>query len=196
MDKNKNHSEWVENLHHLYEVSSRASKISLQEILEIFSGKGIYFLIILLLLPFCLPIPLPGLSTPFGILITLISLRLLFRRHVYYPKWLLSKKISSKLAKKIASKLEKLFLFFEKFSKQRALFFIEPSLMKVVHALFFCCGGLLLALPLPIPMTNIIIAWPMVVVAFGISQEDGWIASIGYLLLGLAVVLVWILIGK
>ena len=182
MSSKERQSHWIENLHRLYELSETSKKISVEQIVTIFSGRGVYFLVLLLTLPFCIPLPIPGLSTPFGLVIVFLSLRMLFRHHVSYPKWLLNKKISAYRSKKIASKLEKVFLFMEKFSHPRALFLIELSILKILHSLLFLVCGSVLALPLPIPMTNVLVAWPILFVAFGILQEDGLLVIVGYII--------------
>lgn len=195
MNNSQKHSQWVINLHALLELSQKEKYVTFDEIMQIFSGRGMYFLIALLLLPFCVPIPLPGLSTPFGLLVSLLSLRLLFRRHVFYPAWLVKKKVSSKTVKKIARQLEKIFLFLERFSHTRIPLLVHSPGMRVFHHLFFFVGGLILALPLPIPFTNALISWPLFCVGFGILQEDGLLVSIGYTLFVCSCILASFLIG-
>jgi hypothetical protein len=51
-------------------------------------------------LPFCQPIQIPGFSTPFGILLAFIGLRIAFGHRVWFPKKLLEKKISYRVLKK------------------------------------------------------------------------------------------------
>ena len=50
--------------------------VTLREVILVLRGRAYLLLVILLALPFCTPVPLPGLSTPFGLAIALISLRL------------------------------------------------------------------------------------------------------------------------
>ena len=48
--------------------------VTLREVIGILHGRGYVLLVMLLALPFCTPIPLPGLSTPLGLVIALIVL--------------------------------------------------------------------------------------------------------------------------
>lgn len=49
--------------------------ISIREIVDLLSAKGEFLIILLLSLPFCQPIQIPGLSIPFGIVIIFIGIR-------------------------------------------------------------------------------------------------------------------------
>ena len=50
--------------------------VTLREVIYLLEGRAYLLLVLLLSLPFITPIPLPGLSTPFGLAIALIALRL------------------------------------------------------------------------------------------------------------------------
>lgn len=52
-------------------------------------GRGIDLLLLLLALPFLTPIPLLGLSTPFGLVVGLIGMRLAVGRRPWLPQRLL-----------------------------------------------------------------------------------------------------------
>ena len=43
--------------------------VTIGKVVEILRGRGLDVLVIVLALPFCTPIPLPGLSTPFGLVL-------------------------------------------------------------------------------------------------------------------------------
>ena len=53
----------------LAELRMRAGEraVTLREVLYVLGGRGYLLLVLLLALPFITPIPLPGLSTPFGL---------------------------------------------------------------------------------------------------------------------------------
>ena len=57
-------------------------------------GRGVAMLLLLLALPFCL-IPVPGLSTPFGIAVLLIGIRIAFRQKPWLPKFIRQRSISA-----------------------------------------------------------------------------------------------------
>ncbi|MFN0065301.1 MAG: exopolysaccharide biosynthesis protein, partial [Chlamydiales bacterium] len=93
-----------EDLALLLEKSRRSPSLSIKEILDVLSGKGRSLILIFLSLPFCQPIQIPGLSTPFGIVIAFLGLRIAFGKHTWLPKRILLKTISSTTIQKIAQK--------------------------------------------------------------------------------------------
>jgi hypothetical protein len=52
--------------------------VTLREVIALLHGRGFVLLLLLIALPFASPVPLPGLSTPFGLIIALIGVRLAF----------------------------------------------------------------------------------------------------------------------
>ena len=57
----------------------------------------------------------------------------------------------------------------------------SPRAAKVVHGLMIFILGLFLALPLPVPLSNITAAWSILLISLGILEDDGLIVGIGYL---------------
>lgn len=155
--------------------------LSVAEILQILSGKGRSLILILLSLPFCQPIQIPGLSTPFGIIIAFFGLRIAFGKRIWLPKKLLAKTIPAHTLEKIISKT--LFLV------RKVKFLIHPRLawmchsfvMEKINGLAICILGILLAAPLPIPFSNLAAAWSILLIALGILEDDGVIVVIGYM---------------
>src|SRR5215210_7264423 len=70
--------------------------VTLREVLDVTHGRAYTLLLILLALPFCTPIPLPGFSTPFGLLIALIGARLALLQEPWLPERVLNKPLSRK----------------------------------------------------------------------------------------------------
>src|SRR5687768_15821211 len=69
--------------------------ISLREIIAVIQGRAYTLLLILFSLPFCLPLPLPGLSTALGAVIAIIGLRLSLRLEPWLPARILDAQFSS-----------------------------------------------------------------------------------------------------
>ena len=57
--------------------------ISLKELINVMSGEGLQFMIIILIAPFLIPASIPGSSTPFGILIILLEIAYLNNKSFY-----------------------------------------------------------------------------------------------------------------
>ena len=60
-------------------------EVTLREVMTVLHGRGFILLMLLLSLPFCTPIPLPGLSTPLGCVILLIAVRLALGQKPWLP---------------------------------------------------------------------------------------------------------------
>ena len=60
-------------------LSSAGRSMTVDELQAALKGRGVPMLLLMLALPFCL-VPVPGLSTPFGLAVLLIGIRLRFDR--------------------------------------------------------------------------------------------------------------------
>ena len=57
----------------------------------------------------------------------------------------------------------------------------RSPVMEVVNGLVVFILGLLLALPLPIPFSNLLAAWAIFLIALGIAEDDGLVVVFGYI---------------
>ena len=173
---------------------TKKGSIDMERILKIFSGKGRDFIILLMSLPFCLPIQIPGLSVPFGLVIAFIGFRMIFGKHIWLPQKILKKEISSNALKKIA----KIGVWFvkkmKKFVRPRMEQFCYGSVSKIVNGVLVVILGLLLAMPLPVPFTNLAAAWSLLFLSFGLLEDDGLFVVLGYGMTILTFVFLFILI--
>lgn len=154
---------------------------TIQELFSTLRGKGYPFLIILFSLPFCQPIQIPGFSTPFGIILAFIGLRMIFGHRVWWPKWVLKKQISTKLLKTVVQNSLRFFHFLRPLLRERLSWLCENRFYRF-HGLFVVLLGGFLALPLPIPFSNILTAWALFLLGLGIIEEDGLFVCMSYIL--------------
>jgi hypothetical protein len=178
---------WINNLDEVIAIAHKQSQVQVATVIDVFSGKAIFVILMLLSLPFCLPLQMPGLSTPFGLVIGFLSLRLIFKQHRHIPRWLLEKKIKSSLLIKIVSYVKKFFLFCKKFTRPRLAFLVTAPWIHKLHGLFLFMCALILSLPLPIPFTNFFVAVPILCICLGYLEEDGLLVMLGYGVVVLAV---------
>jgi hypothetical protein len=104
MKKNKDYPS-IEDDILLLQQKGKNSSISIEEILQGLSGRWQPMILLFLSLPFCQPIQIPGLSTPFGIAIAFVGLKMIFGRYVWLPKSLLTKTITPETMQKITEKI-------------------------------------------------------------------------------------------
>lgn len=165
-----------------------AEEVTLGKVIEILAGKGHAILIILFCLPFCQPIQIPGFSTPFGLLIALIGMRIAFGHSPWLPQWILNKKISSHTLNKILDVGIKVAKGLKKFLKTRQTWLIHTPTFHIAHGLTIAVLGILLALPLPIPLSNLLAGWPLLAFGLGLLEEDGIAIIVAYVLAGIALI--------
>ena len=161
---------------------AKAAPLSIAEILSVLSGKGRCLILILLSIPFCQPLQIPGLSTPFGIAIVLIGLRIVFGKRIWLPKKLLAKKVSPHIFEKITNKTLTLVRKIKPWIHPRLIRLCHSPFMKKMNGLMIVILGIFLALPLPMPLSNLTAAWSIFLIALGMLEDDGVFVFIGYLI--------------
>jgi hypothetical protein len=166
---------------------SAAGAVTLREVIYLLGGRAYTLLVLLLALPFITPIPLPGLSTPFGLAIALIALRLSLGQRPWLPKNLQRKQLPPGFFGRVFAVAEKVLRFFEKFLRPRLTFLIDTPLLVQLHAVVMLLAAVALLLPLPIPFTNSFPAWAILLLAAGLLERDGACVLAGYIVFALGV---------
>lgn len=177
----------------LLQEEAKKKPLSILEILHILSGKGRPVILIILSLPFCQPVQIPGLSIPFGIAISLIGLRLAFNKKVWLPKKLLSKNVPPYTLEKITAKTLTLVRKLKRWIHPRLNWACHSLIMEKTNSIMIFILGFVLALPLPIPLSNLTAAWSIFLIEIGMLEDDGLFVLIGYAIFILTVILFAIL---
>ena len=108
--------------------------VTLREVLALLHGRGYVLLVMVLALPFCQPIPLPGLSTPLGLIIAIIGARLAMGWKPWLPKRLLDLRLPPKLFAKVFQLTQKIVLWFERLLRPRLLWITASPRREQLHA--------------------------------------------------------------
>jgi hypothetical protein len=151
----------------------------MRELMERLAGRVYTLMLVLLSLPFCQPIALPGLSMPFGLVIALLGLRFAFRQKPWLPKLLQDTRIPAKFLPMLLRMGSRIVMLIEKLMHPRLSWIFE------FHATQFACGliiaacGSLLLLPLPIPFSNLLPSLTVILVAASFSERDGAMLGAG-----------------
>lgn len=161
---------------------AKAKSLPVSRILRILSGKGRPLIILLLCLPFCQPIQIPGFSVPFGLAIAFIGIRMAFGKKIWLPQKFLEKDISGETVRKIADKAIALVTKVKPWIHPRLVWFCHSPIMEKANGLIIFLLGILLALPLPIPLSNLVAAWSIFFIALGVLEDDGLFVIIGYVM--------------
>jgi hypothetical protein len=148
--------------------------VTLREVLSVLRGRAYTLLVILLALPFCTPIPLPGLSSPFGLVIAFIGFRLALGQEPWLPRRLLDRKMPPRFFARLLGAARRLIRALEWFLRPRWSYLLDTKLLHHAYGAMICVGGLLLVLPLPIPFSNGLPALTIVLIASAILERDGY----------------------
>ena len=149
-------------------------KLTLGGLMDELQGRVYTLLLLVLALPMCQPVPLPGLSTPFGVAIALLGLRFALSQRPWMPKRLLATKLSGNLFPAVMRGGARVLGVFEKLLHPRMTGVFEFGHMRFLAGAVVCLCGLLLLLPLPIPGTNMLPALTVILTAAAFSERDGY----------------------
>lgn len=155
--------------------------VTLREVIYVLRNRAYLLLVILLSLPFIQPVPLPGLSTPLGLAIVLIALRLSLGQRPWLPMRIQRAELPAGFFGKLMTLTERLIRFLESVLRPRWSPVTGTALLCQLHAIIILISALILLLPLPIPFSNILPAWAIFLLACGLLERDGLFITLGYI---------------
>lgn len=167
-------------------VDASDGSLSLGAIIDNTGERAFCVLMAFLLLPFMLPITIPGTSVPFGIALVLLGLQLGFSgNRPWLPGWLRRVPLPAKLTTAILVFVNKAFQPIERIIRPRLLFMQNRGSLMVV-GLALVLDGIFMAIPWPpVPpfvagfITNTIPAWIAMTKILGLTEEDGVAMVVG-----------------
>jgi hypothetical protein len=160
-------------LRRVLESLSEDKPLTLGLIVEATGERAFGVLMAFMALPFITPIPVPGLSIPFGLALFLLGLQLAIRKNrPWLPQRMLGYRLPQKFGKRLIQFLARVFKPLERVIGPRLLFMQNPVAMVLV-GLALCIDGILLAFLPAIPGSNFIPAWMALIKILGITEEDG-----------------------
>ncbi|MDX7682866.1 exopolysaccharide biosynthesis protein [Aeromonas caviae] len=170
------------------------SHISLRQMLTLVGEQGMLLFCVLLTVPFLLPVSIPGVSTPFGLLILFIGIGITLNRVPWLPAFLMERRFAAEHLKPTLHKGADLLARIDRFIRPRLLILTGSVTINRCNGLLIMLAALLLMLPLmlplgAIPFTNAMPAWAILLLAIGMLQRDGLFVALGYALV--AATLVW-----
>lgn len=156
--------------------------LTIAELEHVLQGRGVTLFMLLMSLPFCFPIAIPGLSIPFGAVILLLGFRIAMGRKPALPDFILNKRIKATTLERIIGIGIKITTRLEKIAKPRMHFLRRsPAMIKMI-GIGLASAGIQLLLPLPplIPLSNTIPAVSVVLLVAGLTERDGVFVLAGY----------------
>jgi hypothetical protein len=128
-----------------------------------------------------LPIPLAGFSALVGSGIILMGCQLaLGYKKPYLPQRIARQELSSAASQKLLSKIDRLLQPLERMSRHRFSRFINGWWSCRIIGVCLAWDALLMSLPLPIPLTNLLPAYTILFLSIGLLESDGLFILFGY----------------
>ncbi len=160
-------------LHELAAVCGGPGGFTLDEVHSRLAERTWLLLLILLPLPFISPVPMLGLSMPFGIAIAAIGLGVALGRTPSIPARIRAMRcppgfIAGAMAA-TARQLGRL----GGILRPRWGWMLDRSCTRAIAGSVVAISGVLLALPLPIPFSNALPAYAILLTGLGLAQRDG-----------------------
>ncbi len=173
-----------EKLAQLLEDNSSSDGVSLNHLLAKTEGRGFHLVVILLALPFIIPLAIPGVSTLLGLSVALLSFKLAFGVQPRLPKFMGDRRLTPDFQRKLLAGSVRIVRLVEKFARPRRTPWMTTRPARSFNALLMTLMGLLLALPFPPlpPLTNTLPCYCIILLAASMMEEDGVMIWFAYLL--------------
>jgi hypothetical protein len=169
---------------------ANGESITVQTLMDLLRERGVGMVLVILTLPFLVPVPTMGLSAPAGAGIAIFGLCVMLNLKPWLPGFVRRRSLSYAALKRITTMGDKL----EKWLKPRLKFMTWPGINAVLGFSLILCG-VFMALPLPIPFTNSVPAFAIILLLLGLIERDGIFVLLGEIMtltsLGLFIWLGW-----
>ncbi|MEM9449489.1 MAG: exopolysaccharide biosynthesis protein [Cyanobacteria bacterium P01_E01_bin.6] len=166
----------------------RGDRITLVDILELAGERTFGFLLVLLALPSALPVPAPGYSAPFGVVIFLLAVQLIAgRTEPWFPKWFRNRSLSLSQVQAFIKAAVPWLKRLENVSRPRMSYLCTSRPGQIILGCAIALMGI--SMMIIIPGTNTLPAIGVFVIGFSLIEDDGFISIMGLTICLIAVAL-------
>jgi hypothetical protein len=159
----------------------RASDVTLADILSLAGERIFGFLFIILALPSALPVPAPGYSVPFGILMLILAIQLIAGSEaLWFPEKIMKGSIKLETVQKFLEKGLPWLKKIEALTHPRMTYICTSLPGRVVIGAAIALMSIFMIIP--IPGTNTLPAIGIFITAFGLQENDGFISLAGLII--------------
>jgi hypothetical protein len=155
---------------------------SIGALLDALGEKGTAVLLILLAAPFVLPLPLPGLSMPFGAALAFLGVRVALGKPPLLPGFLLRRPIKPSTLSAVVRSVGRVATPIERWLRPRLLLLFNP-LAHLGIGIGITLAAILLIPPFPMPGINALPSLAIVLFGLGLMERDGVAIAFGALIL-------------
>lgn len=154
--------------------------VRLEEVIAVLQERAYTLLIIILALPFCAPVSVPGLSTPLGLVIAIVAGRFALNLPPWLPRRLMRTELPPRFFRQLLEGASKVIGLIERVLRPRLLIMTATPRLVRLHALMVCIAACALLIPAPIPFSNLLPAVAIILGAAGVMERDGLAIIGGY----------------
>ena len=166
----------------------RSSDVKLVDILELAGERIFGFLFVILALPSALPVPAPGYSIPFGVLMFLLAVQLIAGAKIpWLPEKMKQGSMKLKNVQAFIKKGNPWLRRIEALTRPRMSYICTSIIGRIVIGIAIALMAI--SMMIPIPGTNTLPAIAIFVTAFGLQEDDGFISLGGLVICLMAVIL-------
>lgn len=159
-------------------LEEKHNSFSIETITDSLGRHSFAMILLLFSLPFSFPITIPGFSTPFGLALLFLGLRFTVNKPLWLPEKIRKQHIKKKHLSKFVKILDKFLKKTRKIIKPRLLFVFKTPL---ITGILICLQSCLMAMPIPLPFTNVFACVPLVLLGLGLLAGDGLFIVLGYI---------------
>jgi hypothetical protein len=168
-------------LHRYFFEGNQSDQVTLKEILGLAGERTFGFLFVLLALPSALPVPAPGYSIPFGIVMLLLALQLVAgRTRLWLPDSWKNKAFPTQQVQGMVKAGIPWLRRLEAISRPRVTYVCTSLPGRTVIGVAIALMSI--SMMIPIPGTNTVPAMGIFVTGFGLLDDDGLISMGGLIL--------------
>lgn len=149
-------------------------------------GRGVFLLIITICLPFLLPTPFLGLSTPMGLIMVALALRHALELPPRLPKRIGDRVLPDGFKRRVLGGSVRMLERLERWVRPRRDQWLSSHASRWINCGIVAVLAFMLCLPLPpfIPFTNSVPAIAIILICLSMMEEDGvliWYAYVAVL---------------
>jgi len=169
-----------ENVTTIFAVGESGARVTVQTIVDRVSVKSFGILLVIFSIPSAMPLPAPGYSTPFGIILVILGLQLFNRRDFpWLPKRILEKEVNVGERPRLIKTMVFFLRIIEFFIRPRLGFVFENAItFRLLALIVLICGTSMI---IPVPLTNTAPAFGVFLIGLGMLEEDGLLSIAGVL---------------
>lgn len=153
--------------------------LSIERVLATMEDRGYALALLLLAFPFVLPIPSLGMSAPVGFFLALTGLAFFRGATPSLPPFLRRLEITYPALRVLAASADR--------GRRLGALVLRPRWRMVTAGparaaigLSLCCAAVVLALPIPLPLSNFFPAAAILMLALGLLESDGLLVMAGH----------------